>query len=172
MNKSNIIEKSVTLSRYEIKQYFEILNNYINGEGIDAELSYIAIKTVKLLDPIYKKIAEGIYNPDKDIKFQEYKQKLERLSIKYADRDEQGEVLLDNNKRPVITEQIVEFQNELNSLSNENKELIDLVNGSNQNNFNFLNRTETVKIYSWKSIDFVPDKIPAVIMYFMFNEEF
>ena len=79
---------------------------------------------------------------------------------------------MDNNKRPVITEQIVEFQNELNSLSNENKELIDLVNCSNQNNFNFLNRTETVKIYSWKSIDFVPNKIPAVIMYFMFNEEF
>ena len=172
MNKLNIIEKTITLSKYEIKKYFEILNSYINGEGIDAELSYIAIKTLKLLDPIYKKIAEGIYNPDKDIKFQEYKQKLEQLSIKYADRDEQGEVLLDNNKQPIITEQIVEFQNELNHLSNENKELLDLVNNSNQNNFNFLNQIETVKIYSWKSIEFVPNKIPAIIMYFMFNEEF
>lgn len=172
MNKSNIIEKNITLSKYEIKQYFEILNNYINGDGINAELSYIAIKTLKLLDPIYKKITEGIYNPDKDIKFQEYKQKLEQLSIKYADRGEQGEILLDNNKQPIITEQIVEFQNELNHLSNENKELIDLVNNSNQNNFNFLNQIETVKIYSWKSIEFVPNKIPAIIMYFMFNEEF
>ena len=52
------------------------------------------------------------------------------------------------------------------------KELLDLVNNANENNFNFLNQTEQIKIYAWKTIDLVSNKIPGIIMFFMFKEEF
>lgn len=172
MDRTNIIEKEVILTRLELKQYFEILNNYINGESIDAELTYIAIKTIKNLEPLYQKIVNGIYNPDNDLNYKKYKENFDKLMFKYADRDEQGEILLDNNKQPIITEQIIEFQNDLNQLDKENKELLDLVNNANENNFNFLNQTEQIKIYAWKTIDLVSNKIPGIIMFFMFKEEF
>ena len=119
MNKSNIIEKEIILTRIELKRYFELLDKYIDNEGVDAELTYIAIKTLKLLEPEYKNAISGIYNPDNDIKYQQYKQDLNQLAFKYADRDEQGEILLKNNQ-PIITEQIIEYQNELNKLNNKN----------------------------------------------------
>ena len=172
MNKSNIIEKEIILTRIELKQYFELLDKYIDNEGVDAELTYIAIKTLKLLEPEYKNAISGIYNPDNDIKYQQYKQELNQLAFKYADRDEQGEVLLNNNNQPIITEQIIEYQNELNALKNNNKEVLDLVENCNKNNFNFLNQQLKFKIYAWKSIELVSDKIPGLIMYYMFREEF
>lgn len=171
MNKSNIIEKEIILTRIELKQYFELLDKYIDNEGVDAELTYIAIKTLKLLESEYKNAIGGIYNPDNDIKYQQYKQDLNQLAFKYADRDEQGEVLLKNNQ-PIITEQIIEYQNELNKLNENNKELLDIVNNCNKNNFNFLNQQQKFKIYAWKSIELVSDKIPGLIMYYMFREEF
>ena len=36
MNKSNIIEKEIILTRIELKRYFELLDKYIDNEGIDA----------------------------------------------------------------------------------------------------------------------------------------
>lgn len=172
MNKSNIIEKEIILTRIELKQYFELLDKYIDNEGVDAELTYIAIKTLKLLEPEYKNAINSIYNPDNDIKYQQYKQDLNQLAFKYADRDEQGEVLLNNNNQPIITEQIIEYKNELNKLNNNNKEVLELVENCNKNNFNFLNQQLKFKIYAWKSIELVSDKIPGLIMYYMFREEF
>ena len=122
------------------------------------QLTYIAIKTLKLLEPEYKNAISGIYNPDNDIKYQQYKQDLNQLAFKYADRDEQGEILLKNNQ-PIITEQIIEYQNELNKLNENNKELLDIVNNCNKNNFNFLNQQQKFKIYAWKSIELVSDYI-------------
>lgn len=172
MNKSNIIEKEILLTRIEFKQYFETFDKYINNENSNAELTYIALKTLNKFKPEYYKIISGIYNPDKDIKFQEYKRQVNQLAIKYADRDEQGEILLNDNKEPIITEQIIEFQNELKQLIDSNKELLEQVNSANENNFKFLNELVKFNIYAWKTIEMVPDKIPGIIMYFMFKEEF
>ena len=46
MIKSSIVEKKVQMSQLEVKQYFEMLNKYISGNGIDAGLTYAAIKTI------------------------------------------------------------------------------------------------------------------------------
>ena len=71
MHKNNIVENKVQLTQLEIKQYFEILNKYISGNGIDAELTYAALKTIKSLEKDYQDIAAGMYNPDTDPKFAE-----------------------------------------------------------------------------------------------------
>ena len=60
MIKNNIVEKKVQLTQLEIKQYFEILNKYISGNGIDAELTYAALKTIKSLEKDYQDIAAGM----------------------------------------------------------------------------------------------------------------
>ena len=39
MIKSSIVEKKVQMSQLEVKQYFEMLNKYISGNGINGELS-------------------------------------------------------------------------------------------------------------------------------------
>lgn len=171
MRKSLIKEKKVQMSQLEIKQYFEMLNKYISGNGINADLTYAALKTIKALEPVYNEIANGLYNPDTDPKFAEYKQKVNELVIKYADRDEQGEIKLDANKQPTITEQIVEYQNDVKKLQEEFVETLKLVNGANDFNRNYLNQAREATIYTWDNIEEVPDEIPGVFMLYMFKEE-
>lgn len=172
MIKNNIVEKKVQLTQLEIKQYFEILNKYISGNGINAELTYAALKTIKSLEKDYQDIAAGMYNPDADPKFAEYKQKANELVIKYADRDEQGEIKLDANKNPTITEQIVEYQNDMKKLQEQFAETLKLVGGANEFNRNYLNQAREVTIYTWQHIEQVPDEIPGVFMLYMFKSEF
>ena len=172
MVKNKIVEKKVQLTQLEIKQYFEILNKYISGNGLNAELTYAALKTIKSLEKDYQAIAAGMYNPDADPKFAEYKQKANELVVKYADRDEQGELKLDANKNPTITEQIVAYQNEMNKLQERFAETLKLVSGANEFNRNYLNQAREVTIYTWRLIDEVPDEIPGVFMLYMFKNEF
>jgi hypothetical protein len=172
MVKSSIVAKKVQMSQLEVKQYFEMLNKYISGNGINASLTYAALKTIKSLEKDYNEIMAGLYNPDTDPKFAEYKQRVDELVMKYADRDEQGELKLDSNKRPVITEQIVEYQNDIKKLQEEFVETLKLVNGANDFNRNFLNQGKEVTIYTWRIIEEVPDEIPGVFMLYMFKEEF
>ena len=169
MVKNKIVEKKVQLTQLEIKQYFEILNKYISGNGLNAELTYAALKTIKSLEKDYQAIAAGMYNPDADPKFAEYKQKANELVVKYADRDEQGELKLDANKNPTITEQIVEYQNEMKTLQEQFAETLKLVSGANDFNRNYLNQAREVTIYTWRLIDEVPDEIPCVFMLYMFK---
>jgi hypothetical protein len=172
MVKNKIVEKKVQLTQLEIKQYFEILNKYISGNGLNAELTYAALKTIKSLEKDYQAIAAGMYNPDADPKFAEYKQKANELVVKYADRDEQGELKLDANKNPTITEQIVEYQNEMKKLQEQFAETLKLVSGANEFNRNYLNQAREVTIYTWAHIEQVPDEIPGVFMLYMFKNEF
>lgn len=172
MNKSSIIEKKVQLSQLEIKQYFEMLNKYVSEKGISAELTYAAIKTIKSLNEPYQEIINGIYNPDTDPKFTEYKQKVNDAIVKFADRNEQGELKLDANKQPIITEQIVEYQNEFKKLQEEYADTLKLVNGAGEFNKNFLSQAKEVSIYTWHRIEDVPEEIPGVFMHFMFREDF
>lgn len=172
MNKSSIIEKKVQLSQLEIKNYFEMLNKYITVNGVNAELTYAALKTLKALEPVYKEILQGIYNPDNDPKVQEYKQEVNSLIVKHADRTEQGDIVFDANKNPVIKEQIVEYQNGIKELNEKYAETLKLVNGANEFNQNFLNQAKEVTIYSWHRIEEVPDEIPGVFLLYMFKSEF
>lgn len=172
MYKNNILEKKVQMTQAEIKQYYEMLNKYISGNGINAEFTYAALKTIKSLNNDYQEILKGMYNPDTDPKFTEYKQKVNDIIIKYADRDEQGEIILDKNKNPVIKEQIVEYQNDFKKLQEEYAETLKLVNGANEFNNNFLAQAREVTIYTWQHIEQVPDEIPGVFMLYMFKSEF
>jgi hypothetical protein len=171
MDKTAIAEKKVQLSQMEIKNYFEMLNKYIGANGIDATLTYAALKTLKSLEKDYNEILQGIYNPDNDPKFAEYKQKVNENVVKFADRDEQGELILDKNKNPVITEQIVEYQNEIKKLQEEYAETLKLVNGANDFNRNYLSQAREVTIWTWRRMEEVPDEIPGVFMLYMFKNE-
>jgi beta-galactosidase/beta-glucuronidase len=135
-------------------------------------LTYAALKTIKSLEKDYQEILQGMYNPDTDPKFAEYKQKANELVVKYADREEQGEIKLDANKNPTITDQIVEYQNDMKKLQEEYAETLKLVNGANDFNRNYLNQAREVTIYTWAHIEQVPDEIPGVFMLYMFKSEF
>ena len=100
------------------------------------------------------------------------KQKVNELIVKFADRDEQGEIKLEANKNPTITEQIVEYQNELKKLQEEYAETLKLVGGANDFNRNYLSQPREVTIYTWEHIEQVPDEIPGVFMLYMFRNEF
>ena len=172
MNKTAIVEKNIQLTQLEFKSYFETLNKYINVNGINSELTYAAVKTIKALENDYQEVIKGIYNPDNDPKFQEYKQEAQKILISKADRDEQGNIKVDANKTPIVTEQIVEYQNEMKTLQEQFAETLKLVSGANDFNRNYLNQAREVTIYTWRLIDEVPDEIPGVFMLYMFKSEF
>ena len=172
MNKNNIVVKKINLSQLEIKQYFEMLNKYINSNGVGAELTYAAIKTIKSLESVYQEIQKAIYNPDQDPKVAEYKQEVGTLIQKFADRDEQGNIKFDANKNPIITEQIVEYQNAVAEVNKKFEETLTKVNGAGEYNQKVLANTRDVEIYTFSTITLVPEEIPGVFMYYMFREEF
>lgn len=172
MNKNNIVVKKITLTQLEIKQYFEMLNKYINANGVGAELTYAAIKTIKSLEGVYQEIQKAIYNPEQDPKVGEYKQEIGALIQKFADRDEQGNVKFDANKNPIITEQIVEYQNAVAEVNKKFEETLTKVNGAGEYNQKVLANTRDVEIYTFSTIALVPEEIPGVFMYYMFREEF
>ena len=168
----NVTEKTVTYKYYEIKQFFEVLNKFITTDGVGRDMSYAALKTINILEPVYKEIVEGIYKPENDPKVKEYQDGIKKLAFQYADRDEQGKTKVDPNGNPIVTEQIVEFQNAVQKYNEENKAVIDMANGANKFNQEYLSNSKEVKIFTLNSIEQCPDKLPPVLMYYFFKDSF
>lgn len=80
-------------------------------------------KNAETLAQEYANIVNTIYDENRDAKFQEFTKKSNELIVKYADRDEQGNPIVENNNYK-ITEQIAEFKQESEALGKEYEEVL------------------------------------------------
>lgn len=80
-------------------------------------------KNAETLAQEYANIVNTIYDENRDAKFQEFTKKSNELIVKYADRDEQGNPIVENNNYK-ITEQIAEFKQENETLYKEYEEVL------------------------------------------------
>jgi len=163
-------QKRTTFKNYEVKVLFEILNSMTNNSyGYDVSKSIV--DNIIALSEKYKEITSKIYNPNNDPEVQAYNKKTADLLVKFADKNEDGSVKVDNNKNPIITEKLNDFQEELKKFQEENKELIEKVNKAPENNTKFMN--EDCELMVWvPDVDFEKNpeyQIPPVLVHYLFR---
>jgi len=117
-------QRLITLKNGQIKAIYEYFGNLLSKDGKNAEFSYMIYKNAEILSPMYAEIVNKIYNENADSEFQKFLQAGRELISKYADRDEQGNVITDTNGNPLVNEQIAEFNTENTALLEEYKAVI------------------------------------------------
>lgn len=104
-------EVEMSLSTY--KYFHDYFMESLNKPGKSILFSLLCAENADLLHEKYEEftqIAGALLGADYSDVEAEYTRRVQRLVMQYADRDEQGSPILDNNKQPVVIDQIVEFQ--------------------------------------------------------------
>lgn len=155
------IEVEVTL--LEIKNLYEYFFAACRQPGLSLEWSKVTVKNVKYLETPYKQISHGVYNEENDAKFYEFSEKYQKLIKKYADRDDQGNIVYENDE-PIITEMIVEFDKEKTELETEYKDLLDKLKNKNDINNKFLKQKVKIKIIVPNIENDIPGAVPPFVV--------
>ena len=80
------------LKNYEILQLFNEFVKNLNTEGLNPKYSLMLYKNIEALTIPYNNIIRSVYNEANDTEYQKYQHDLNDTIVKYADRDEQGNV--------------------------------------------------------------------------------
>ena len=155
------IEVEVTL--LEIKNLYEYFFAAYRQPCLSIEWSKVTVKNVKYLETPYKQISQGVYNEENDAKFYEFSEKYQKLIKKYADRDDQGNIVYENDE-PIITEMIVEFDKAKTELETEYKDLLDKLHNKNEINNKFLNQKVKIKIMVPNIDSDIPGAVPPFVV--------
>lgn len=155
------IEVEVTL--LEIKNLYEYFFAAYRQPGLSLEWSKVTVKNVKYLETPYKQISQGVYNEENDAKFYEFSEKYQKLIKKYSDRDDQGNIVYENDE-PIITEMIVEFDKAKTELETEYKDLLDKLKNKNEINNKFLNQKVKIKIMVPNIDSDIPGAVPPFVV--------
>lgn len=145
-NYSRILDyrPNVRFTFKEVQILYDFLSKMINSSGPDFTVFHhvlfldnykIVHKAMIEIDTTIKKY----FNDDDIKKSTEYNEKCAQLVEKYADRDEQGNVVKTESGQVSITENLVEYQKSITSLYNEYKRYIDAANNKSIEYENFLN---------------------------------
>lgn len=156
-------EVDVELTLGEIKGLYEFFIDSYRKEGLTVDWSIFIYKNLQYLSKPYEQIISGEYNENKDPKYAEYAEKMNKLLQQYVDRDEQGTPITLKTGEPQITELIVEFQKEQKKLDEEYKDLITKLENKEEINRKFLSQKVKIKLFKAEKSE-IPDKIPPIIV--------
>ena len=159
------VEKMTKVSFNDFKILFDYFSQAIKKEGYTKEFSLLCIDNFielsKKAADVQKKINEHFKPSDK---MTEFNNKLNELIAKYADRTEEGKVILDDKKRPVITEQIVEYTEEEKKLMETYKEDIAKYNEIQKGGNEFMANTYAdVTLTLFNDTNAYPDAIVPIV---------
>lgn len=173
MVKHDVIKKTLTYTYSEVKQFFDMLNKFVLNEGSSVAFSYAMVKNILMLDEPYRKIAEGLYIPEKDPKVIAYKNAVRELMEKYADRTPSGEIVRDDKNNPVVNTKFEDFKKDIIALDEQNKDTIAKVSNADAVNQEYLvKNTMDVEICTLPDIEQCPSNVPPILLYYMFKDQF
>lgn len=155
-------ETEIEVTLLDIKNLYEYFYTAYRQPGLTHDWSLITCKNVKYLETPYNQISKGVYNEENDPKFYEFRTKYEKIVKQFADRDDQGTIIMENNQ-PKITELMVEFQKDKAELEKEYKDLLDKISNKNTINDKFLNQKVKIKIMIPNN-DAYPDTVPPFVI--------
>ena len=158
MNRSKFITRHIEVKNIELKEIFELFQRYLDV-SLNSDLACIIVVNIKKLGDYYNELMGKIYNPQNDPEYIKYNEGILTIATRYADRDEQGNPILDNSGKIVITEQIVECQEAIAKYNEENAEILKKVNGCNEKNNSLMQETVKIPIFTWATLSSVPDNI-------------
>lgn len=151
------------LTNYQIERILNEFNTKIFVPGISAKYSYFIYKNTEFLAEPYNKLMNELYDERKEPNFQEMVDAQNKLIMKYADRDEQGNIIKDENNVPVINENIVEFNNENDKLIEKYKELFDKIKKKDEYNHEIRSKEDEYDLVTLDLSEF-PDVTPPFIV--------
>lgn len=150
------------LKNYEILQLFNEFVKNLNTEGLNPKYSLMLYKNIEALTIPYNNIVSSIYNENNDVEYQKYKKDLNDTFVKYADRDEQGNIIQTENGVS-IQEQIVEFNTAKETLDNVYKDALERVANKDAHNTKVEKSSQNVEIVVL-DIDEFPDKAKPFVV--------
>ena len=156
-------EQEIEIRLLDIKKIYEYFFTTYLQPGLTFEWSKITIKNLKYLETPYNQISQGVYNEEKDPKFFEFKDKYEKLVRKFADRDDQGNIVMENNE-PRITEMIIEYDKEKDVLEKEYKDMLDKLENKDSINKKFLDQKVKIKINVPDNETDYPPQVPPYVL--------
>ena len=150
------------LKNYEILQLFNEFVKNLNTEGLNPKYSLMLYKNIEALTIPYNNIIGSVYNEANDAEYQKYQHDLNDIVVKYADRDEQGNIIQDGISAS-IKEQIVEFNAAKEALDNVYKDALERVAHKDEHNRKIETATQEVEIVVL-DIDEFPDKAKPFVV--------
>lgn len=156
-------EKAITLKNGQVKGIYEYFVNVLQQDGKNAVFSYMVYKNAEKLAEAYGKITSKIYNENTDVAFQEFRKKASDLVSQFADRDEQGNIKLDDKGQVLITEQIAEFREADKKLAEENKQMLEARQAKINESMQYLELTNEYSMLTIELKDFPNDAAPGIV---------
>lgn len=166
-----LVTKKYKYSYFEIKNIFEYLNKLVTLEGVSNESSQMILKNLKIIEDKYKEVMNGIYDPNKDPEIMKYNQEFKDLTIKFADRTEDGQIIGEiasdgKTQQPKITEKLEDFQKAVVELQTKYNSQLEMARNANDYNAKFMNNTVDLEITTWDKLEEFPDKLPPFVMFY------
>lgn len=120
-------------------------------------------KNAEKLAAKYGEIISKIYIETADADFEKFKKDASDLVVKFADRDEQGNIKRDETGKIMITEQIAEFKEADKKLAEENKEMLDARQAKINESLKYLEMTNEYSLLTIKLSDFPNEASPGIV---------
>jgi adenylate kinase family enzyme len=159
------VEKMTKISFNDFKILFDYFAQAIKKEGYTKDFSLLCVDNFVALSNKAQEVQQKInehFKPSE--KMVEFNNKMNEIIAKYADRTEEGKVILDDKKRPVITEQIVEYSEEEKKLMETYKDEIEKYNETQRTGNEFLANTFTdITLTLFNDAAAYPDTIVPIV---------
>lgn len=155
--------KNVTLSNYQLKQLFEEFNRRLNEPGENAKFSWVMYKNCETLVKPYTELMTSLYDERKEPDFPAFYQEQQKLVQEYADRDEQNNIIRDQNGAPQINENIVEFNEANEKLLEKYSTLCEKIKNKDKVNSELYVKQQTFSLYCLELTEFPSRTIPFIV---------
>jgi predicted small metal-binding protein len=159
------VEKMTKISFNDFKILFDYFAQAIKKEGYTKDFSLLCVDNFIALSKKAQEVQQKIndhFRPTE--KMTEFNNKINEVISKYADRTEEGKIIFDDKKHPVITEQIVEYSEEEKKLMETYKDEIEKYNETQRTGNEFLSNTFVdVTLTLFNDIAAYPEAIVPIV---------
>ena len=153
-----------TLKNRDILALFNEFNQSTAKEGLNAKYSLMLFKNAETLLPTVMQINDDMYDERKETEWDAFLQERNEVFEKYADRDEQGIMKIDDKtKNPIVTEMVVEFNEAIGELEKKYHEMLVRIQNKEKTNNDILLQETEVEVVTLDITEFPDQAKPFVV---------
>lgn len=157
----NIIKVTKSMKNKDLIDFYAFCANNENKEntGFNAWFSNALIKNIAALATPYFNVLSTLYQPTNNVELNEYNEKTKETVLRFADRDNQGNIKFDEAGNPVVSELYVECQEELENLKQKYSEVLKKHQDGIDSNVTRLEEMSPAIVMYAVNPDFIPNNI-------------
>lgn len=160
---SELKTKQVKMKNFEVKNLFEFLNKVAAERGVSVDVTKCVIKNLTELEKTYNEVMSGLFNPETDPNVNKYKQEIHQLQLKFADKNEKGEVIAVNGKLQ-LTEKLADYEAAIKSLNEKYTNVLQMISNAPAYNNQYMNNERDITI---NVLDEYPDETHPLLVYYL-----